>query len=63
MHAQLFNELMVSGIALMPAALGLTCTLAAVPSDQREAHRLHFTPQDLLTQRVFQVVVGQGQGG
>jgi len=63
MNAQLFNKLMVSGIALMPADLGLTRTLAAGPSDQREAHRLHFTPQDLLTQRVFQVVVGQGQGG
>ena len=58
MNAQLF-----SGVALMPAALELTRTLAAVPSDQHEAHRLHFTPQDLLTQRVFQVVVGQDQGG
>ena len=61
MNAQLFNELMVAGVALMPAALGLTRTLAAVPSDQREVHRLHFTPQGLLTQRVFQVVVGQDQ--
>ena len=38
--------------------LGLTRALAAVLSDRREARRLHFTPEDLLKQRVFQIAAG-----
>jgi hypothetical protein len=35
--------------------LGLTRHLAAVLSDQRDARRIHFTPEDLLKQRVYQI--------
>src|SRR5882762_1935707 len=38
--------------------LGLTRALAAVLSDPRDAHRIHFTPADLLKQRVFQIAAG-----
>jgi hypothetical protein len=38
--------------------LGLTRALAAVLSDPRDAHRIHFTPEDLLKQRVFQIAAG-----
>lgn len=38
--------------------LGLTRALAAVLSDPRAAHRIHFTPEDLLKQRVFQIAAG-----
>jgi hypothetical protein len=38
--------------------LGLTRALAAVLSDPRDAHRLHFTPEDLLKQRVFHMAAG-----
>jgi Transposase DDE domain group 1 len=38
--------------------LGLTRALAAVLSDPRDARRLHFTPEDLLKQRVFQIAAG-----
>jgi hypothetical protein len=38
--------------------LGLTRNLAAVLSDPRDPRRLHFTPQDLLKQRVFQIAAG-----
>jgi Transposase DDE domain group 1 len=40
------------------AHLGLTRALAAVLSDQRDARRIHFTPEDLLKQRVFQIAAG-----
>src|SRR4029434_11193837 len=38
--------------------LGLTHALAAVLSDRRDARRIHFTPEDLLKQRVFQIAAG-----
>jgi hypothetical protein len=38
--------------------LGLTRALAAVLSDPRDAGRIHFTPEDLLKQRVFQIAAG-----
>jgi hypothetical protein len=38
--------------------LGLTRALAAVLSDPRDTHRIHFTPEDLLKQRVFQIAAG-----
>lgn len=38
--------------------LGLTQALAAVLSDPRDARRVHFTPQDLIKQRVFQIAAG-----
>jgi DDE family transposase len=38
--------------------LGLTRALAAVLSDRRDARRIHFTPEDLLKQRVFQIAAG-----
>ena len=33
--------------------LGLTRALAAVLADSRDARRIHFTPEDLLKQRIF----------
>src|SRR6266849_3470816 len=38
--------------------LGLTRALAAVLADSRDARRIHFTPEDLLKQRVFQIAAG-----
>src|SRR5438093_372425 len=38
--------------------LGLTRALAAVLSDRRDARRIHFTSEDLLKQRVFQIAAG-----
>src|SRR5256886_3979767 len=38
--------------------LGLTHNLAAVLSDPRDPRRVHFTPHDLLKQRVFQIAAG-----
>src|SRR5215475_11018129 len=38
--------------------LGLTRALAAVLSDPRDARRLHFTSEDLLKQRLFQIAAG-----
>jgi hypothetical protein len=38
--------------------LGLTRALAAVLSDPRDVHRIHFTSADLLKQRVFQIAAG-----
>ena len=38
--------------------LGLTQALAAVLSDPRAARRVHFTPQDLSKQRVWQIAAG-----
>ncbi len=38
--------------------LGLTRALAAVLSDPRDARRIHFTPEDLLKQRGFQMAAG-----
>jgi len=38
--------------------LGFTRALAAVLSDRRDARRIHFTPEDLLKQRVFQIAAG-----
>src|SRR2546427_12493079 len=35
--------------------LGLTRALAAVLSDSRDVRRIHFTPEDLLKQRVFYI--------
>src|SRR4029453_9032507 len=102
MNAQLFNELIVSGVDQMPADvaaqrqpallhlapvgaktvdldfdggrlssdagvvllkdiddhLGLPRALAAVLSDPRDARRIHFTPEDLLKQRVFYIAAG-----
>src|SRR2546428_8478175 len=102
MNAQLFNELIVSGVDQMPAdvatqlqpallhlapveakavdldfdggrlssdagvvllkdiddQLGLTRALAAVLSDSRDVRRIHFTPEDLLKQRVFYSAAG-----
>jgi hypothetical protein len=40
--------------------LGLTRALAAVLSDPRDARRIHFTPEDLLKQRVFDIAAGYG---
>jgi Transposase DDE domain group 1 len=38
--------------------LGLTRALAAVLSDPRDGRRIHFTPEDLLKQRVWQIAAG-----
>ena len=38
--------------------LGLTRALAAVLSDPRDGRRIHFTPEDLLQQRVWQIAAG-----
>jgi Transposase DDE domain group 1 len=38
--------------------LGLTRALAAVLSDPRDGRRIHFTPEDLLKQRIFQIAAG-----
>jgi hypothetical protein len=38
--------------------LGLTRALAAVLADARDARRLHFTPADLLKQRIFHIAAG-----
>src|SRR5262249_10335433 len=38
--------------------LGLTHNLAAVLSDPRDPRRVHFTPHDLLKQRVLQIAAG-----
>ena len=38
--------------------LGLTRALAAVLSDPRDVRRIHFTSEDLLKQRVFQIAAG-----
>ena len=38
--------------------LGLTRALAAVLADSRDARRIHFTPADLLKQRIFQIAAG-----
>ena len=38
--------------------LGLTRALAAVLADSRDTRRIHFTPEDLLKQRVFQIAAG-----
>jgi hypothetical protein len=38
--------------------LGLTRALAAVLADARDARRIHFTPEDILKQRVFQIAAG-----
>jgi len=38
--------------------LGLTHNLAAVLSDPRDPRRVHFTPRDLLKQRVLQIAAG-----
>src|SRR3977135_1049759 len=38
--------------------LGLTRALAAVLADPRDARRLHFTSEDLLKQRIFQIAAG-----
>src|SRR5215217_9002588 len=38
--------------------LGLTRALAAVLSDPRDVRRIHFTPADLLKQRIFQIAAG-----
>ena len=38
--------------------LGLTRNLAAVLSDPRDPRRVHFTPRDLLKQRVLQIAAG-----
>jgi hypothetical protein len=38
--------------------LGFTRALAAVLSDRRDARRLHFTLEDLLKQRVWQIAAG-----
>ncbi|HEY6074768.1 MAG TPA: transposase [Anaerolineales bacterium] len=37
---------------------GLTRALAAVLADRRDVRRIPFTPEDLLTQRVFQIAAG-----
>src|SRR4029434_7915786 len=38
--------------------LGLTRARAAMLSDPRDARRIHFTPEDLLKQRVFYIAAG-----
>jgi Transposase DDE domain group 1 len=38
--------------------LGLTRALAAVLADSRDARRIHFTPEDLLKQRIFPIAAG-----
>ncbi len=38
--------------------LGLTRALADVLADARDARRIHFTPADLLKQRIFQIAAG-----
>src|SRR5215471_8959067 len=38
--------------------LGLTRALAAVLADARDARRIHFTPEDILKQRVLQIAAG-----
>jgi Transposase DDE domain group 1 len=50
-----------AGVVLLKdidAQLGLTRALAAVLSDRRDARRIHFTPEDLLKQRVVQIAAG-----
>jgi hypothetical protein len=38
--------------------LGLTRALAAVLADSRDARRIHFTSEDILKQRIFQIAAG-----
>jgi Transposase DDE domain group 1 len=38
--------------------LGLTRALAAVLADARDARRIHFTPEDILKQRILQMAAG-----
>src|SRR5260370_27574129 len=38
--------------------LGLTRALAAVLADARDARRIHFTPEDIRKQRIFQIAAG-----
>ena len=38
--------------------LGLTREWAAVLADTRDARRIHFTPEDILKQRIFQIAAG-----
>jgi len=38
--------------------LGLTRALAAVLADARDVRRIHFTPEDILKQRVFHIAAG-----
>jgi hypothetical protein len=38
--------------------LGLTRALAAVLAEARDVRRIHFTPEDILKQRVFQIAAG-----
>jgi len=38
--------------------LGLTRALAAVLADSRDARRIHFTPEDILKQRIFHIAAG-----
>jgi hypothetical protein len=50
-----------AGVVLLKdidAQLGLTRNLAAILSDPRDPRRIHFTAQDLLKQRVFQIAAG-----
>src|SRR3989454_944835 len=42
--------------------LGLTHALAAVLADSRDARRIHFTSEDLLKQRIFQIAAGYDGG-
>src|SRR4030088_520289 len=39
--------------------LGLTRALAAVLADSRDVRRIHFTPEDILKQRIFQPIFPQ----
>src|SRR6266516_3981556 len=50
-----------AGLVLLKAIddqLGLTRALAAVLADSRDARRIHFTSEDLLKQRIFQIAAG-----
>ena len=50
-----------AGVVLLKdidAQLGLTHNLAAVLSDPRDPRRIHFTLEDLIKQRVFQIAAG-----
>lgn len=50
-----------AGVVLLKdidAQLGLTRNLAAVLSDPRDPRRIHFTLEDLIKQRVFQIAAG-----
>ena len=38
--------------------LGLTRALAAILADSRDARRIHFTSEDILKQRIFQIAAG-----